>query len=189
LLLSLGLLNSVQCIPAVSAVPEVKVVKVAKSHSFEKLGNTEFLWLVRNVEEVTIYSDGKRIPEKKQELLLCQSSDGKMGRCSPVHITCGDPGVQCHGYAPSASGRGTTGVGELGNTGKTPSPDKEDPVYWQTKCNNLAVSIKAVKGYAEKKRLMKACQEKCKAGASAKLRSCLRGADNEEDYQKCAKHL
>jgi len=175
-------------------VPEVKVVSVAKSHSFEKMGDTKFLWLVRNVEEVTFYSDGKKVPQKKQELLLCQSSDGRMGRCAPVHITCGDPGVQCHGYAPGASGRQVPGAGELRNraslagTGKTPPAEKEDTVFWQTKCNNLAVSIKTVKGFAEKKRLMKACEKKCEAGVLS-LRACLRRASSEEEFQKCGRHL
>ncbi len=196
LLSSLGLLSSVQCIPpAVSAVPEVKIVGVTQSSSFEKVGDTEYIWLVRNVDRVTFYSDGSQTPEKQQELLLCQSSDGTMGKCSPVHITCGNPGVQCHERAPHASERTTPKASKprpaskRTGTAKAQPPNEEDAVYWQTKCNNLVVTNESVGGFAEKKKLMGVCLKRCKRGSSLRLMSCLREANTEEDYEKCGELL
>ena len=194
-LLSLGLLSSVQCIPPVSAVPEVKVVGVTQSHSFEKMGDTEYIWLVRNVEKVTFYSDGSKTPQKQQELLLCQSSNGEMGKCSPVHITCGDPGVQCHGRAPHASAQTTPHVSKLVNrspstgTATSQPEEKKNADYWQTKCNAVVMTLKDVTGGSERKKLLRTCQRKCRAGSSMALQSCVRDAKSEEEYRKCGELL
>ena len=83
-----------------SAIPKAPiVVKETESNSYEKIGEAERIWLVRNVEKSLIYSNGQQVKENHQELLLCVDKGGALPQCKPVRIVCGDGTGKCHSHA------------------------------------------------------------------------------------------
>jgi hypothetical protein len=88
-------------IGCVGLTPPEKPVVIHKteSNSYEKIGESEKIWLVRSVEKVLVYSNGQQVKSSRQELLLCNGKGGGLPKCKPVRIICGDGSGNCHSFA------------------------------------------------------------------------------------------
>lgn len=83
---------------------------------------------------------------------------------------------------------GDTAIEEVAAAKRTQESVWEDP-YWKSKCSSLVATLYGAASPKERKRIMLVCQEKCETGSSMALRTCLKNAGSEEDYQKCGRFL
>ena len=77
----------------------------------------------------------------------------------------------------------------IAHSGMAQPEEKEDAAYWKTKCNSVNITLKDVASASERKKLLRTCQRKCRAGSSMALQSCVRDAKSEEEYRKCGELL
>ena len=191
----------------VATAPRPEVLLETVSDSYVKLGDKEFLWLVRNADTTTLFTTGQKVVASSQHLLLCKDS-AQGPHCEIVQVPCPREGAKCpslhspHKTAAKkkprtagpwgrASASATGGDGQVATTAVEASQaDEEDEdELWSDRCELMAQAQKNLR-YHDKEELRRSCTNRCLDSTPPPgLKPCLKTAHKTGDYGKCAQFM